>query len=237
MKIYVITHKKYKKIKSVYPYYPLLVGSSNGNKGENFYLKDNKGNNISKKNKSYCELTGTYWIWKNNLENNNDIVGIVHYRRYFTKYKGIFKRFGILNSKDYSKILEKFDMILPMKNLGEFNGKKAKEFFIENHDEEVWNITKKIIFKEFNDYYDDFCWFENQKSGYCYNMLVTKENIYSRYCSWIFPILNEIEKNINLDDYDDYNQRMIGFIAERLMNVWVHHNNFKVKEIPVYFQK
>ena len=68
-------------------------------------------------------------------------------------------------------------------------------------------------------------------------MLVTKENIYSRYCSWIFPILNEIEKNINLDDYDDYNQRMIGFIAERLMNVWVHHNNFKVKEIPVYFQK
>ena len=28
---------------------------------------------------------------------------------------------------------------------------------------------------------------------------------------------------------------MMGFIAERLINVWVHHNNLKVKEYPVLF--
>ena len=27
---------------------------------------------------------------------------------------------------------------------------------------------------------------------------------------------------------------MYGFVAERLINVWLHHKNLKVKEVPVY---
>ena len=52
MKVYVITHKKFKmpdKIDNTI-YQPLLVGSSIGNKGLPTYLKDNIGDNISYKN-------------------------------------------------------------------------------------------------------------------------------------------------------------------------------------------
>ena len=85
VKIVVATHKKY-----IMPtdsmYVPIHVGAegkkdSNGNKLDLGYIKDNTGNNISKKNASFCELTGLYWAWKNL---DADFVGLVHYRRHFS---------------------------------------------------------------------------------------------------------------------------------------------------------
>ena len=43
-------------------------------------LHDDEGDNISNKNKTYCELTAQYWAWKN-ME--ADYYGFFHYRRYF----------------------------------------------------------------------------------------------------------------------------------------------------------
>ena len=46
---------------------------------------DNVGDNISVKNRSYCELTAMYWAWKN--LRNIGYIGLNHYRRYFNFYE------------------------------------------------------------------------------------------------------------------------------------------------------
>ena len=59
---------------------PIHVGSKESK--ENLeYLKDSSGDNISEKNKNFCELTGIYWMWKN-IDAN--FYGMMHYRRYIS---------------------------------------------------------------------------------------------------------------------------------------------------------
>lgn len=79
IKIIIATHKKYWLPKDSI-YLPLQVGAEG--KKDLGYVKDNIGDNISAKNANFCELTGLYWAWKNL---DADYVGLVHYRRYFTR--------------------------------------------------------------------------------------------------------------------------------------------------------
>jgi hypothetical protein len=63
----------YKKIKDL-GYIPVGLGT---NKFDSKWLRDNTGNNISKKNKFYGEYTFHYWFWKNKLKNLKKMIGMV----------------------------------------------------------------------------------------------------------------------------------------------------------------
>jgi hypothetical protein len=46
------------------------------------YILDNTGNNISKMNPIFGDLTGLYWVWKNT---NDEFVGTNQYRRFYSE--------------------------------------------------------------------------------------------------------------------------------------------------------
>ena len=58
---------------------PLQVGAALADGHFAGFVHDDTGDNISHKNRSYCELTGQYWAWKNA---EADYYGFFHYRRY-----------------------------------------------------------------------------------------------------------------------------------------------------------
>ena len=60
--IWVITHKKYNEIPDDL-YKTIHVGRAISS--DLGYTGDDTGDNISFKNRNYCELTGMYWLWKN----------------------------------------------------------------------------------------------------------------------------------------------------------------------------
>lgn len=230
VKIYVITHKKFddKLIKGNKEYDPLLVGKAIGNIGEANYLEDNVADNISEKNKSFCELTGIYWVWKNQKSN---IIGFDHYRRYFVN-KGSNK---LLLSGDIEEILKKYDAILPQKEPDAFLGKTAAQYFGDRHDPLIWTFCRDVIKEKYPDYVKDFDWYSYQYSGYSYNMIITYQNIMNEYNKWLFDILFLLDQKISLKNYTDYNKRMWGFLSERLINVWLHHQQIRIIEYPVMF--
>ena len=97
-------------------YMPIQVGKSISNVDLGIQ-GDNSGDNISKKNKEYCELTAHYWAWKN--LKGIDKIGLAHYRRYldFSNNSSV-----LLNAKprsevnspntDFNKLLDKYDIVL-----------------------------------------------------------------------------------------------------------------------------
>lgn len=225
--IYIITHKKYKQIIDDGLYKNILVGARNREVNGN-WLKDDEGINISEKNSNYCELTGIYWIWKNTSDN---VVGVCHYRRYFCE-KYLHAKTTLLSRKSVDNYLCECDIIMPRKVW--FHGKTALDFYKKYHDINAWNLMVDTIIKKYPNYKYDIEWFEGQKRGYCYNMFITNKMVFDKYCEWLFDILFELEKHINVEKYGVYNKRVYGFLAERMINIWIHHNKLCVVELPVY---
>ena len=58
-------------------------------------------------------------------------------------------------------------------------------------------------------------------------MFVMRYDLYCKYCQWLFSILFKLEQEINLKNYTGYQQRVLGYIAERLLDVWIEHNHIQ----------
>lgn len=211
-------------------YHPLFVGGKCGQNSERF-LMDNTGEHISEKNPSFCELTGLYWAWKNQFFCNSKYVGLVHYRRYFRGNGEKLKDKTILSEKEILNLLKKYDCIVP----------KKRNYFIESiyshykhaHHIRDLDLTKEIIAVDSPEYLSSFEQVMSGKQLHLYNMFIMKKVFFDKYCEWLFDVLFKLEKQINISNYDNYQKRVFGFIAERLFNVWVLHHQLKIKEISV----
>ena len=70
IRIYVVCHKPAYVPENPY-LYPIQVGTALSGKKLPGMLHDDEGDNISERNKTYCELTAQYWAWKNEEAGRN----------------------------------------------------------------------------------------------------------------------------------------------------------------------
>ena len=240
-------------------YIPVYSGKNSSDESCEI-IGDDTGENISSKNKYFSEFTGIYWVWKNQQA---DIIGSCHYRRFFTnkkepisyQIKRLFyypvrlyiKRLGliytnnvslfekyILNTSEILEILESYDAILPQRREFRYS---VKEHYRRYHDLRDLELITAIFQDKCPEYLSAF---ETVMSGnrlYANNMFILKQKDYNRFMEWWFAMLFEFEKRINKADYQGYLQRIMGFIAERLLTIWVYHQNLKEKELQVIYFK
>ena len=228
-KIFVITHKEF-KMNHIKDYIPLQVGVDINNELKTNYLKDNVGDNISSKNRNYCELTGVYWLWKN--YNDIDNIGICHYRRFLSKKMVSTSDKYFLKSTEIEEILKQYDIILP-KKLKTLRINVFKNFTANSVKEEDIENTKNVLKKLFPDYLEDFNKILASNHLSFANMMITNKKIYNQYCEWLFKILFEVEKITDYSQRTNQQMRVFGYLSEILLNVWVNKNNLKIKYFPV----
>lgn len=235
IKILVATHKKY-WMPDDDVYLPIHVGREG--KEDLGYIGDNTGDNISVKNANYCELTGLYWAWKNL---KCDYIGLCHYRRYFSsnnllKEIEVYRKFDhinnfILKREQCEGLLKKYDIIMPKKDfMDKFT---TYEQYKNAHNVKDLEECYKIIREIYPEYKNSLKTVMNQYAFYSCNMFITKKEYFDKYMEWLFNILFELEKRIDIKDYDNYQARIYGFLSERLFNVWLKKNDLSIKEITM----
>lgn len=209
-------------------YLPVQVGAK-GKDGLGFQ-RDDEGENISGKNPYYCELTGLYWAWKNLKA---DCLGLVHYRRYFSKGKAGEKKQRILNKTEIENKLKETDIILP----------KPRHYWIETnyyqyvhaHHAEDLDQTRRIIRKKYPEYLPAYDESMNKRSGHRFNMFIMKRELLDEYCAWLFDILFELEKTLDISAYSKNDQRVFGFVGERLLDVWINTKKLRYQNCSYVF--
>lgn len=227
MGIYIVSHKK---INQNFPngYNTIIVNATKNTIIGDAY--DNTGDNISSKNNSYCELTAIYWLWKNCQD---DYIGIDHYRRFF-----IDNEKQLLNATKAADIVRNGTIIVPKAK--KFNRNVEKYYCSTSGYKNDLDVTRSVILDTFPEYCYAYDTFLKEKKIHCYNMFVMNRKMFNEYCEWLFTILFLVEQRLNMqhkgeDNRNGYYKRVYGFLAERLFNVYILHNNSDVIEYPVNF--
>lgn len=227
IKVIVASHKAY-WMPSDPLYVPVQVGAE-GKKDLGF-TPDNTGDNISIRNPNYCELTGLYWAWKN-LE--ADCIGLAHYRRHFTVIQGTNDRRDVLSLDQARQLFRGADVLLPVKR--NYWIETNYQQYIHAHHKEDLDETRRIIEERCPEYLPSFDSIMKKTTGHRFNMFIMKRELADRYCAWLFDILFELEKRLDISDYSDNDRRVFGFVSERLLDVWIAENKVKCRDIPYIF--
>lgn len=243
IKIIIALHKKY-HMPDDPAYYPIHVGAAG--KERIGCQPDDSGENISSKNAGFCELTGLYWAWKN-LE--CDYLGLVHYRRYFT----VRSRFEVwragrgkeeklncvLSSEEARRILGHCDIVVPGKR--RYYIETLYSHYSHSHYHEHLDVTRDIVAEKYPEYLPAFDRVMKQSYGYMFNMFIMSRQLSDQYCDWLFDILFELEKRIDLPDISAFQSRLYGRVSEIIFNVWlsyqVEKHGYRVQEIRFFYME
>ena len=249
VEVYVSFYKDYYIHKSEI-FKPFFVGSAI--KKNNLDIPgDNTGDNISKKNLTFNELTLTYWAWKNSMQ---DYIGFGHYRRYFVYGKisllrRIFlkitkkrfkkeKKMEVIRKikefeKEVVKEIDNFDIILPKPII---MSRTLKEQYGDEHYIEHYEKMGEVINELFPQMYKSFLQASNKNTFYIANMFIFKRDIFEDYCNFVFKVLFKLEEILEVPN-DKYQSRIFGYLAERLLIIYIEHitseKNYRIKYLDV----
>ncbi|SFH06904.1 protein of unknown function [Desulfotomaculum arcticum] len=239
IKIYVSCHKD-SYVSTHAMLFPIQVGAVLSKSRFGSMLYDDTGDNISFKNRSYCELTAQYWAWKNE---EADFFGFFHYRRYLAfvkkslvdccampkKLPFAYKIYKLpdeitleklgYNTETMSNIISSYDVISPIAEemyVSVYNHYQDTEF----HDALDLDLVLEIIGEKYPEFQDAAQEYMNSTKHYFGNIYIMRKEIFHSYCKWLFKILETFDSRKDFSKYSGKAYRVDGYLGERLFGIY-----------------
>ena len=196
-------------------------------------LSDASGDNISKDNRYYNEMTAIYWIWKNYKKIGiPDAIGFMHYRRHFIlkdtlKITGNYLEDLGITEENLNKLMNKYDIISP------FFVHTKKKSFINQIGEEFCTLGGERIKyavllaleiikeRDPSNFPKIYSVLHGHQTGSFCNMFIMKKELFFEYCEWLFPVLFELDKRLGRS-YKEKEERCLGWMAEMLTSIFIY---------------
>ena len=197
-------------------YFPVQVGADG--KESIGFTPDNTGDNISAKNCMYSEMTGLYWAWKNLT---CDYIGLVHYSRFLAmKAKiGTASLDDVLTGDDVRGLLSRHKIILPKRR--NYCIETIYSHYSHTLDGTHLDAARDSIAERCPEYSASFSRVMGRTWAHMFNMFIMPKMLADEYCSWLFPILGDVEARIDKSGMSGFQLRFVGRISEMLLDVWL----------------
>lgn len=215
-KILIVAHKPCKMYCDDV-YMPIQVGKAIS-KYDLGIQGDDIGDNISKKNPYYSELTAQYWAWKNL---DCEYIGFCHYRRFFKEK---------FTDKSVEELMKKYDVVLmrPLCNKVALYEKLYTTLVMENA-----ALFFKVIEKFFPEYKKTAVdYFVNNNYEYPRNMFLCRKDEFDRFAEWQFSVLSKCEEYFKMTGFMT-TDRVYGYVSEYLLPIYFLHHNKRIKTMKI----
>lgn len=168
---------------------------------------DQGEDSLSLKNELYGELTATYYAWR---YNRSAITGIFHYRRVLE----------VSGEQLYLIEAGMIDVILPLPFVcfPDASGQYGRYLLPQDIE-----IMERVLEEREPEEYGRLAAILKTPYLYNYNMLVARKEVFDDYCSWLFPLLEEITDRCEREKRMR-KPRYIGRIGEVLTSLYFMRN-------------
>lgn len=248
---------------------PIQTGRAIADRAFEGMIGDDTGDNISSKNEMYNELSAQYWVWKNyDKIGCPDHVGFMHYRRHFIFNDKVYKRdflgcvhFDKMDDDYFSEInlndsdikdfidgydlvcIKRLDLIQRAKILKTEQCKTPRGCYGYNRGLKVedYDLMLKILTVLKPEYTHAARIYTEGDISFGYNSFIMSKELFFEYNEFLFPILYELEKQIDFSAYCKQGLRTLGYLGERLLSIFILQKmlkkEIKIKETPMSFLK
>ncbi|MBR3631538.1 MAG: DUF4422 domain-containing protein [Elusimicrobiaceae bacterium] len=262
-----VTYKEKNKVLRSNIISPIQTGRAISNEVFENMLGDDTGDNISKENPCYNELSAQYWVWKHYEEiGNPDYVGFMHYRRHFLFNEAyehsnqrwlnhtIFFEPSITTSyietnlsdlAIQNAVLGNDILILKKIDIQKINPtfRNIRDCYTQNVPQangKNFDILIESILQLYPELQKEVNYLKTTNFQCLCNMFVMKKELFFEYSSFLFKILENVTKKIDIQGYSSQALRFCGYFGEMLLTLFVHlkekNSNLKIKQLDgVYF--
>ena len=231
-------------------YLPIHVGSALAAKELPGYQRDDEGDNISEKNPLYCEMTAQYWLWKNVDADYYGLCHYRRFINFTDEEFGnldvdqrgqvvpriiddfTMEKYGLLDEAQMRAVIEAADVVttreMDYHRVTTPYGiqKNVYDHYVA-HDRALINIkdldaTIELVDSMYPKYSTDL---HEYLEGYHFrgfNCFVMPKALFNELCAYEFGVLAELEKRIDVTDYNQTLTRVYGFMAEILYGAFIY---------------